>query len=394
MFGQNIFANSSLFVSPPNPFGLGAQPTTTFPQASFGIPSTQLPAFGQTSFNMQPAQITEKKAYEVIIDDAQRALVSSFSYDGNDYKYENAKLYFAYADAILEKLECTEAEFGESLREILTKNKAAILCLPNESEDSKNEQDTDQIIKKSKLDKKSDSKKSKQNIKLGLIKKAAKGSVPSNPFGDNPEESESEDENKEDAMESEKMKKLALDLEEQRLRAEKPTPVYKDDLQIAWECLEAARLITENQITKIDQKENQTDYNKCKKALGIVRMRLGDVLIMKGDNTKAIKEYDEALKLLKENKKENLKELASLYWSMGIFEEKNTKFIQKARHIIEKMICEITNQKYEKLLKDKTRPELLQINPLNANDANLQNLVKTLTFMYEKVFFYCENKKR
>ncbi len=318
-----------------------------------------------------PVALTEKLDYEARITAAEDTLKRQLAYR-SDTDPALAELYFKYGDAVLEKLESSEVEAGREVRGMLRKNRD-LLCPPETNQSDKNS-GRDHVAANG------NGKKSEPGVSLGVVRAAAKGSFPVPEDGSSEEESQGEKQKPEE-------KKDPLDLADEHLMAaENPVPIYRDDMQIAWECFEATRILIETQLATLSEETNKVEYDKKTKCLGFVRMRLGDVLAMQGKEQEATDEYNKAIDYLKGRSDCEL-ELAAVCYSVGALglakKKRDTAKFQETRVILEQMLSKQLGTAYTPAKEDEVNYEQTRAGP--SDSPVVVRLKKALEAVYDRV---------
>jgi len=126
----------------------------------------------------------------------------------------------------------------------------------------------------------------------------------------------------------------------EEVKKEPPVPVICDEMQVAWENLEAARTITEKELEKT--KKDKGDWLPINEILAKIIMRLGDLLTFQGKLDDGLSEYKKALEIREKNAKTESRNLAESYSSIGmVLAAKNKKSAALENlESAKKLICE------------------------------------------------------
>jgi len=232
-------------------------------------------------------QLMEMKRYDAAVDLTQEALSLATDSKTIDKNFPAAKFYYAFADMILTKLLLIESELGNNVNQIDLKKES---------------------ILGSKVSTPSTSPKSKATASpsiLEIIKTAATKNVP---VGNRDIEDEEFSNNE--------VQEPPTDAKVEEKKEDKPVAVVQDELQIAWEHLETARLISEVELSAVPNESEEKA--QVSETLGSIFMRLGDLLMMRGQVIEAIKEYKKALEIRQSASEKVNRNIAETYCSLGL----------------------------------------------------------------------------
>lgn len=243
-------------------------------------------ALANTKLN-EAKQLMEMKRYDVAADLAGIALQLATETKTIDKNFPAVKFYYACADMILTKLLLIESELSYEVNQIKLK-KDNILGI--------------KVITPSTTPK---SNSEASPATLDIIKAAATKGAPL-VARDYEEEEQSQNE----------VHPPTNDIKVEEKKEDKPVAVIQDELQVAWEYLETARLISEIELSAVPN--NSKEKAQVSEALGCIFMRMGDLLVMRGQITEGISEYKKALEIRQSDPQQYNRNIAETYCSLGM----------------------------------------------------------------------------
>lgn len=166
-----------------------------------------------------------------------------------------------------------------------------------------------------------------------------------------------------------------------------------EDVQVAWESLEAGRVVCEKKLQEDIESEVKREASLI---LGRIYLGLGEVLAMQEKKEDALIEYEKALKIRKEFSDPNSRELAEVYFNIGSTilmikgrEAEAIKSLSAAARILENCLkAELGNNatehiKEEVKSKDVIDRELVKVT--EADTGKVRELKEVLGNVYDKV---------
>ncbi len=311
-----------------------------------------------TNYLMQAKQCLTSKRYATAIDNAEHALSAAISEAGNESDCRLLKYYYALGDLLLGKFLATEDEMGKLGLDILRQRRPIILnqAQPLAEVQSNIPQALAATAPEVKV----------ETIKAALVRSKSKE-----------EGSDDEESVTEPAPDAASQNPLPVPEEK---REDPLVLVPVDELQMAWENLEVARMIAEKEM------EQEGSHEKMEVAAK-VHMRIGDLQVLRGKAKEGMEEYQKALTIRKEIGAED-QNAAESYMSVGlIYEALGQKaealdHLQKAQKIVEQLLSTMSG-----MPNLKSSADLLNVylDPSNVAAKKLQDGLRGL---YAKV---CHN---
>eukprot|EP01022_Parablepharisma_sp_SALTPOND_P016974 TRINITY_DN2614_c0_g1_i3.p3 TRINITY_DN2614_c0_g1~~TRINITY_DN2614_c0_g1_i3.p3 ORF type:complete len:626 (+),score=82.21 TRINITY_DN2614_c0_g1_i3:14421-16298(+) len=291
--------------------------------------------------------------YEEAIGKMSEALQLAIAQTGSELEYSLAKYYYAYGDSIIAKLSNSTEIFGDAIQEAIDKKGGELVeeskAYPEEDEKAPQE----------------DSKEKFEEEKVEpQIHEEEK--VPANPpAGEEPAE----------------------------------------DIQIAWESMETARVICEKKLSELSAQKDSVEYKEAAKTLARIYMSIGEILAMQEREEDALAEFKKALDLRVETEGKNSRELAETYFTIGSttlhFKGKEREAIENlfnAVHIIESCLCELIGLPHAKNVEehkagemDFVKNDLVKVNPMDSKEV--KELKEVLMGVYARVILTLSKHK-
>ena len=199
--------------------------------------------------------------YEEAIEKLGSVLRDAILVAGNEVDYSLVRYYYDYGDAIIAKLTNSTEIFGDAIQEAISKKGGKVLEGIKKDEDEKGvEEEKHPAQKGNAAD--SDKEESKEGGR---------------PAGD-------------DEIE---------------------------DLEIAWETMESARVICEKKRAELDPVLNKPEYKEVTRMTSRIHMGIGEILGMQEREEEALQEFNKALELRLICEDPDSRELAETYYTIG-----------------------------------------------------------------------------
>eukprot|EP00826_Nyctotherus_ovalis_P033018 TRINITY_DN2661_c0_g2_i4.p1 TRINITY_DN2661_c0_g2~~TRINITY_DN2661_c0_g2_i4.p1 ORF type:complete len:367 (-),score=93.68 TRINITY_DN2661_c0_g2_i4:232-1332(-) len=261
-------------------------------------------------------QLMEQKRYEAAVDFAEEALrLATFSKATNMH-FSVVKFYYAFADMLMMKFLLVEAELGNEVALINQKKGELFGVKPSSASASPK------------------NLPSASPATLEIIKAAAAKAAPVSQDMEDEEMSNEEPE-------------MVVEAKVEEKKKDYPITIIQDELQIAWESLETARLISEIELSSVPNESSKKV--QVAEALGRIFMRMGDLLVMRGKAAEGILEYKKALEVRQGTAEGVSRDLAETYCLLGMaymaIQKKDSALesFDNAKRIVESLLAKLLN---------------------------------------------------
>ncbi|MDR3582695.1 MAG: tetratricopeptide repeat protein [Candidatus Pacebacteria bacterium] len=307
-----------------------------------------------------------------LLEDALRAAIVQA---GNELDYSLAKYYYAYGDGIIAKLSTSTEIFGEAIQEAITRKEGEI------SQEIKKEEAT---APKSQPDEDE--------------KKAPEAEAEAEASGDDVDDGSDKDV-KITVVEPEEKKGLAVPIPPPADPGKKPQENEEptEDVQIAWENMETARVIAEKRRSDLAATARDSDeYKEAARLAAKVYMSIGEILSMQEREDDALLEFSKALALRLEVEGKESRGLAETYFTIGTAilrkkgkERQAIENFHSAAKILEANLCRALGTPFDDREERKVSDYQISSSPLvkpqPGDSGEVKELREVLSGVYMKV---------